>query len=131
MSNVQRREENPDAFLRAQGTAEPNCDDATTYTISQGQLFLGSDVFSTIPGEQLMLFAPGASTGTITQFFEIDEGVLFWNNADFADNTARFCEDADGQVQAVFQGELPADCSAVIIRVYAGKFFEPCFLYFG
>jgi hypothetical protein len=105
------------SYVSPSGSNTADCDDAATYTITQGgQLMSGGKLISTTGLVPNAPFAPSPNIEAISTTFSVSDGVLYWNNTAFIGNQALFCQ-VNSTVIAVFNGELPSGCAQVALRL--------------
>ena len=106
-------------FLDSTGQVQAICQKSSTFALSSGRLYSGSEKVSVAPGVPFMLFEASEYVEAIDSIFAVDEteGKMVWNNEAFQDGTARFCADPSGALYAVFLGPLPGNCTLTELSV--------------
>ena len=110
-------------YLGFNGTLTTTCSTASTYTLSNGQLFEQSNgvtyQFSAAVGVAYEFFAPTLTAAAITTTFSLGEnGALMWINPNFFNGNALFCVFTNGSIVAVFaQGAQPVGCDFIDISI--------------
>ena len=110
-------------YLGFNGTLTTTCSTASTYTLSNGQLFEQSNgvtyQFSAAVGTAYEFFAPSLTSAAITTTFSLGEnGALMWINPNFFNGNALFCVFTNGSIVAVFaQGAQPIGCDFIDLTI--------------
>ncbi|MCJ1476180.1 hypothetical protein MMC13_004845 [Lambiella insularis] len=110
-------------FLGFNGTLTTSCSAASTYTLSNGQLYENVNgatlQFSASGTVGYAYFIPTLVPFSITATFSLgEEGTLLWINPSFFNGNALFCVQADGSIVAVFQqGAQPSSCDFIDITI--------------
>lgn len=98
-----------------------NCTEASLYVQSRGRLQGSGRSLSVNPGVDYINIVDFVG-GSISTLFSVLNGMLVWDNAAFYDGTARFCQEANGTVFALFtQESTPFNCTLVNLVVYTGE----------
>ena len=113
-------------FLDSTGHLQSVCQKSSTFLLSSGHLYSGSNRVSVAPGVPFMRFGASEYAEAIDSIFAVDEAAeeMVWNNEAFSDGTARFCADSFGTLYAVFLGPLPPNCTATKLGIKDGKLAE-------
>ncbi|MCJ1318192.1 hypothetical protein MMC15_003520 [Xylographa vitiligo] len=118
-----RRQNSGGTYLGFNGTLTTSCSSASTYTLSNGQLYEqtngSTSEFSAASGIGYEYFVPSASPASITTTFSLGAGgSLQWINNGFFNGNALFCVLSDGSIIAVFtQNAEPSGCDFVDITI--------------
>ncbi|MCJ1397517.1 hypothetical protein MMC11_000711 [Xylographa trunciseda] len=118
-----RRQNSGGSYLGSNGTVTTSCSSASTYTLSNGQLYEQINgvtlEFSAESGIGYEYFIPSSSPASITTTFSLGEGgSLQWINDDFFNGNALFCALSNGSIIAVFvQNSEPSGCDFVDITI--------------
>jgi hypothetical protein len=124
--NYKAKRQSATQYLGSSGVTW-NCDDATIFTLFNGQLSINSYLISTNPfvASQVFGVVENDPTGSITETFVDSNHYLFWLSPEFTDGSAFFCEMANGFIQVLFDGEdnpaYPA-CRIVSLLIIPGTF---------
>ncbi|KAI1335317.1 hypothetical protein F5Y15DRAFT_419983 [Xylariaceae sp. FL0016] len=115
-----RRQATDGGFIGGAGPVNPaSCDDATLFSLTNGELRSGGQPIATDPGVAYIPIHVNP-TASISTTFSVVNGILHWYNTAFAGGEAGFCQVASGQVYATFAAPstFPAGCAVVSIVVY-------------
>ncbi|MCJ1436667.1 hypothetical protein MMC27_006048 [Xylographa pallens] len=118
-----RRQNSGGTYLGFNGTLTTSCSSASTYILSNGQLYEQTNgttlEFSAARNIGYEYFVPTASPASITTTFSLGEGgSLQWINDDFFNGNALFCALSDGSIIAVFlQNAEPSGCDFIDITI--------------
>ncbi|MCJ1392320.1 hypothetical protein MMC18_005187 [Xylographa bjoerkii] len=118
-----RRQSSGGTYLGFNGTLTSSCSSASTYTLSNGQLYEqvnGATLeFSAANGIGYEYFIPSSVPAAITTSFSLGEGgLLQWINPDFFNGNALFCAFSNGSIIAVFsQDAEPSGCDFIDITI--------------
>ncbi|KAL2065976.1 hypothetical protein VTL71DRAFT_2047 [Oculimacula yallundae] len=95
-----RRQVSNQQFITSGGDILSSCSQASIFTINNGQLSVGVNVFSTDGGVPSALFSASQAIGNISTAFSISDR-LVWSNTAFSGGQARFCS-VGGRITALF-----------------------------
>ncbi|KAG8525310.1 uncharacterized protein KY384_008954 [Bacidia gigantensis] len=112
---IQRRQDS-NVYLDWTGDTEPNCATSSLYTIQDGRLLADGKFISAPANIPLVQFSASEAREEIDTIFGVTGDTLFWDNPAFDGGTARFCIDQNSNISAVFNGDLPNDCSPIVLR---------------
>ncbi|KAI9730025.1 MAG: hypothetical protein M1818_008294 [Claussenomyces sp. TS43310] len=118
---LQRRQDgslgNNAQYLDPNSQWASQCNYAAHMTIANGSLLNGNGRVATYPGVDLLPFMVTLDPlANITTYFSINEDdQLSWANTIFDSGYARYCNTTSGAILAVFHGDIPRGCEAVVL----------------
>lgn len=116
----ERRQFAPSQLLKQDGSITTTCSPDNFFSLTDGQLSFGQDVFSTVRTVDSAPFAVSSSNRDISTTFSVSGSEILWNNTAFEGGMARFCETASGIV-AVYRGALLPTCFAISLILIPRK----------
>jgi len=100
---------------------------ASNYFILNGQLVSdGSDFFSMYYGMAYEKFQANPAIGNVSTTFSVNStGILNWDSATFSGGKALWCQQPNGEIDALFSGpnngNYPPNCTPVLLTVIPRK----------
>jgi len=114
-------------YVAPGGALTTSQSNASKYRITNGQLSIDGQLFSTSPGTSYAVFSPDANPGQITTYFGSDNGFLEFTNIAFSNRMASFCLTNTSIVDVVYNQSSAPICTPVRLEIVPGDF--PRFLF--
>ncbi len=111
---MSRRQTDTDQpFISTLGMPADNCQQSAIFMLTGGRLLDGTGRLYSTDSTTIDLFNATTEIHSVSNVFSISGGALAWTNPAFPAGSAQFCRSSTGLVYAVFDANVPTDCTPV------------------
>ncbi|KAI9811893.1 MAG: hypothetical protein M1827_005244 [Pycnora praestabilis] len=107
------------SFIGVGGVLSTDCTNGVAFQVSSGSLIANTGTVSTNSGSTSAIFSGEGTLGDISTTFSLSGTLITWTNMEFVGGIATFVVTTEGVVEAIFNDQLPADSTQVILEAFA------------